>query len=1036
MTSNPKKTRDRIRAVLDRYLTQAPYGASLPLAAQAHHVYGEPISFKEALAATFEPFPPGAQWGAAWDTTWFRFEQTIPGEWQGKLIVAVIDFGYHGHPGFGAEGLVYFENQPIQGINPKHNEILLTRSARAGEPIEFLVEAAANPPPPRALKWPLLLPDQGGKPLFRLDRADLLVFDLELFGFYVDFKILTELMEQLADGDPRTAQIQNSLNEACNALDLEDIAATYQEARKILEPVLTAPAASSARMVTAAGHAHIDTAWLWPVRETIRKCSRTFATAISLMNEYPDFHFIASQAQQYQWMKDHYPALYDQIREKIRAGSWEPVGSMWVEADCNIPSGESLIRQILYGKRFFRKEFGYETKDVWLPDVFGYSAALPQIMARSGIEFFLTQKLSWNDTNRFPHHTFYWEGIDGSRVFTHFPPADTYNGSFSMKEVLRAPRNFNHRSLYPFGYGDGGGGPTREMIETARRLGNLEGSPQVEMGRVSDFFTKAKEEARDLPVWSGELYLEYHRGTYTTQAASKRSNRKCEFLLRDAELWAALSNLATYPSEELEDAWKKLLLNQFHDIIPGSSINWVYRDAERSYVEITETAERVIDESLSNLAMEIDSSNLRQPIVVFNSLGHDRSEEVAIPPDILEDKTAARNRDGVIPIQRLADGSGLMMAIVPSVGFTTYDLVDEEVRPEGSLSVGDDFMENEYLRIEWDEQGLITSIIDKSAGRQVIPAGTRANVLHIHPDYPVNWDAWDLDPFYFETLDEITDLDRLEIVEKGPVRVAVEMVRSFGASSISQRMTLTAGSRQIDFHNRVDWQEDHRVLKVAFPVEVKSLRATYEIQFGHVERPTHQNTSWDAARFEVCAHKWADLSEAGYGVALFNDCKYGHDIRGNVMRLTLLRAPTWPDPEADRGSHEFSYALRPHAGDFRDAGIIGEAYSFNSPMRVVSTNIHAGRLPGTGSLFSTSDPGVVLETVKRLEDHDGIAVRFYESFGGHRETTIESPNFAASARLDLMEREVEEIPRSERLQVNFRPFEIATFGYARKTSSS
>ncbi|MDH7570868.1 MAG: glycoside hydrolase family 38 C-terminal domain-containing protein, partial [Armatimonadota bacterium] len=681
---------------------------------------------------------------------------------------------------------------------------------------------------------------------------------------------------------------------------------------------------------------HIDVAWLWPLRETVRKCSRTFATALRYMQKYPEYRFGQSQPQLYAFTREHYPALYQRIKEAVQAGRWEPVGAMWVEADCNIPSGESLVRQVLHGKRFFMEEFGVETEILYLPDVFGYSAALPQILKKSRVHYFMTQKISWNQFNKFPHHTFWWEGLDGTRIFSHFLPADTYNGVFTPEELRRAERNFRDSDrasswLYLFGYGDGGGGPTAEMLEAAKRVKDLDGVPRVEQEFARDFFRRAAAEAKDLPVWVGELYLELHRGTYTTQAHNKRMNRRCEFLLRDAEFLSAIrpGGLSGYPREALDRCWKLVLLNQFHDVIPGSSIGWVYEDSRRQYDEVARTGHSIVEDALKALSASIDAAGLSHPVVVWNTLSRPGREVVSYPLEEHAPGSVVSARGERWPVQVVEGEDGrraLFVAEVPPCGYAVYDLSSAEAGGSefDSVTVGDGYLENGVLRVEWDGRGLLTRVFDKRCGREVLAAGAAANLFQLFDDRPNNWDAWDVDVFYAETGRDLTEVAGIRIVERGPVRGAVEFCRHFGNSSIRQVMRLSSGSARLDFVTEVEWHESNALLKVAFPVAINASRATYEIQYGHVERPTHINTSWDMARFEVVGHKWADLSEGDYGVALLNDCKYGYDVRGNVLRLSLLRAPKNPDPNADMGRHLFTYALYPHPGDVRLGAVVAE----------------------------------------------------------------------------------------------------------------
>ncbi len=1029
----------RITRVLNEFLRPRRRGESAPLEVAAYHVHGEPVSAAAAFAADYQPFAIGGSWGPRWDTTWFRLRGTVPPRWSGAEVALHFSVGNAGSTGFGAEALVWRDGRPVQGISPNHREHLITTAATGAEDIELFVEAAANPPSPFGTNpWPLLLPDPDGPPLFTLQSAELRRRDPDFEAFWHDFRVLVELLTELPETSPQVARLGAGLERACNLLELPDIGDSWRRAQPVLDELLAQPAAPSTHTVSIVGHAHLDTAWLWPLRETIRKCARTFATALELLDRYPEYVFVVSQAQHLAWMRDHYPDLWERMKHAVAQGRLEPTGSMWVEADCNIPSGESLVRQIVYGKRFYLDELGIETNDVWLPDVFGYSAALPQIMRRSGIGWFLTQKLSWNQYNTLPHHSFLWEGIDGSRVFTHFPPADTYGGNMSVRELRFGVENFKDheratRSLYPFGWSDGGGGPTSEMLESARRLADHDGIPHLTMQGPRQFFTAAEADIHDPAVWVGELYLEFHRGTYTSQAATKLGNRRAEFALRDAELWSTLAPGTSGPGPggeraRLEELWKLLLLHQFHDIIPGSGIHWVYEDTARDHARVLGETAAVIDGALERFVGAIDTTGTSHPVVVFNSLSHTSTGLVAV--DAPEGATMAVADVGTaVALQRDPRGAAVFEATVPACGYRVYDLVTGHPPDASAVSAGVGFLENGYLRVELDDHGLVSSIFDKAADRQVLAPGAKGNRFHLLPDYPNFFDAWDIDRFAYDQVVELDEVESVEVVDHGPVRARVHVTRTFGSSSMTQLIGLTAGSRCIDFDTEVQWHETNRLLKVAFPVDVHSARATYEIQYGHVERPTHTNTSWDVARFEVCAHKWADLSEPGYGVALLNDSKYGYDIQGNVIRLSLLRAPTWPDPVADRGQHRFRYQLLPHQGDLREAGVIDAGYDLNVALRTVSATPHEGTKARAGSLLSVDAAHVVIETVKGADDDAGaIVVRMYEAWGRRGPVTLRTPWEIRRATLtDLLEREIAPVPASgATVTLEMAPFQIVT----------
>lgn len=987
----------------------------IPLRVTARHLAGEPRPPEEAVAGPFEPFAVGDRWGGMWSTTWFRFRASVPDAWQGREVVAVVHLGGARVVGFSAEGLIWTPDlRPVQGLHHEHREYPIAASALPGEPVDFLVEAAANPIPRWHVKdWPRLEPDYGGPELYALEQADLAAVDREVEGLWLDMQVVIQMAEWLAD---RRAEALVALDAAIRAVTAGHPDACA-EARGGLRAVIGRPrdqpgGAARRHTMMAVGHAHIDTAWLWPLRETRRKCARSFSNQLRLMDRYPEHRFVCSQAVQYQWMKESYPDIYEGIRRRVADGRWEPVGGMWVEADSNVPSGESLVRQFVHGKRFFLEEFGVETHEMWIPDVFGYSAALPQIAAGAGVTAFVTQKMSWNDTNPFPHSTFWWEGHDGSRILTHFPPAATYNGTVTVAEMLNDDRNFKDRdrsslTLYPFGYGDGGGGPSAHQIEAARRLGDVDGLPPLEIGSLRDFLRDIAGEAGSgagpgaLATWVGELYLETHRATSTTHADVKRGNRRAEEALRAAEMWSVAAGID--PAEvvaALDPLWKLLLLHQFHDIIPGTSIAWVYRDAARDHAAVMDGTARLIARAQPLLA-PADGDGL----VAFNSSTYDRREVTELP-----------------------DGS-LRTVAVPGCGWAPVSGDAGEVGDDWEpVRIGDGWVDNGILRVTFDPGGLLTSVWDHEEQREVLAADARGNLYQLHEDRPRDFDAWNVDRAY---LDLVTDLDGPpdqppEIVRSGPLRVEIRFHRRFASSALTQTMRLDAGSRRLEFHTEVDWQERHHFLKVAFPVAVRSPTATYEIQHGHIDRPTHANTSWDEARFEVWAHRWADLSEAGYGVALLNDCKYGYDIRGHTLRLSLLRGPGYPDPDADRGHHRFVYALLPHRGDLQEGRVVEEAEALNLPL-----GIRLGAVAGPAAIVAVDRPGISIEAVKAADDGTGTVVRLCEVHGGRGpvSVTLGRP-FDSVERTDLLERPlglVEHDGRAARIRV--RPFELVTLRF-------
>ncbi|QUH02833.1 alpha-mannosidase [Saccharopolyspora erythraea] len=989
----------RLERVLAERLRPAQHTASTPCEVAVWHVPGEPVPVQEALAADYEPAAVGDRWGPAWGTSWFRISATVPEQWAGLAVEAVVDLGFDDdRAGFQSEGLVHLpDGTPVKGLNPRNTFIPVGPDA-AGQSRTWFVEAAANPlilGPDGFRPTPLGDPATAGPdPLYRLERADLAVLDETVWNLVQDTEVLDQLMRELPADSPRRHEILRALERMLDALDLHDVSGSAAAARSQLAEVLARPAHASAHVLSAVGHAHIDSAWLWPLRETVRKVARTVANVTALMPEHPEFRFAMSQAQQLDWVKRHHPALFERVREHVRGGQFVPVGGMWVESDTNMPGSEAMARQFVHGKRFYLEEFGIDTQEVWLPDSFGYSAALPQLVAASGSRWFLTQKISWSRTNKFPHHTFWWEGIDGTRVFTHFPPVDTYNSELSGGELAHAVRNFAEhgyatRSLVPFGHGDGGGGPTREMLARAYRTADLEGSPKVRLDSPREFFEAAHADHLAPAVWSGELYLEFHRGTYTSQARTKQGNRRSEHLLREAELWCATAAVAAghdYPYDELDGLWKTVLLHQFHDILPGSSIAWVHREAEAAYRQVAVELEEIIGAAQRALAGPAGAQQ-----VTFNAAPHARNSVPGM--------AAGPAQEGAAPtVTRQPDGTILL--------------------------------DNGLVHASIDHRGLLTSVHDSTAEREALAPGAAGNLLQLHADHPNEWDAWDIDEFYRHQVRDLTEFDTIDLDDTGVV-----IRRSFGGSTITQRISLAAGVRRVDVDTEVDWHESEKLLKVAFPLDVHADRSASEIQFGHVHRPTHTNTSWDAAKFEICAHRWIHVGEPGYGHAVTNDSTYGHDVTRDTrpdggttttVRLSLLRAPRFPDPDTDHGVHRLHYSLVVGA-DIADA--VREGYRRNLPERTV---------PGTRTvepLVEVDDDAVVVESVKLADDRSGdVVVRLYESRGGRARARL-STTFAADSvtRTDLLERPVAEPSgATDALELRLRPFEIVTLRFTRR----
>ncbi|KQO63740.1 glycoside hydrolase family 38 C-terminal domain-containing protein [Curtobacterium sp. Leaf261] len=1031
MHSDPQRVIDRAARILRERIRPAVEVVTTPLSITIRDLPGEPEPFGAATGSVeeFRPAYVGDPWGPAWTTSWLHLTGSVPGDWRraiaaadtardrlgavGPTLVAIVDIGFEpdSGPGFQCEGLVHrADGSIVKGIHPRSQWVpLSTDDGTVGQDagMELWVEAAANPDVAAAQFRPTHLGDgiaPDGPPLYELVRADLAVLDPETQALEVDLEVLLGWAEELPADRPRRVRLLRALDLACDALDLDDVRGTATAARAVLAPELAKRADASAHRLAAIGHAHIDSAWLWPTRETVRKATRTFSNVLDLMDRYPEFRFACSQPQQYAWIEQTHPDLFARITAAVARGQWIPAGGMWVESDTNLPGGEALVRQMVHGKRYFADRFGFEPEEVWLPDSFGYTAALPQIASLAGYRWFLTQKLSWGTpTDRFPHHTFRWQGIDGTTLFSHMPPVDSYLSELTPRELQHASSNFRDHgdattSIVPFGHGDGGGGPTIVMMERARRQADLEGSPVVEHATPRSFFEAAEREYPNAPTWVGELYLEGHRGTYTSQAAMKQGNRRSEHLLREAELWSTTATLrygAPYPYDALDRLWKTVLLHQFHDILPGSSIGWVHRQAAEAYAAVRVELESVVDAALDVLAGTGGTA------LAFNA----GSQETDGVPALGAGPTGA---DPSLPSDRSVD-----------------------VRQEDDATV----LDNGVLRVVVDRTGGAVSVRDLRRGRELVAPGARVGDLVLHQDLPNAFDAWDVDEHYLATgrvLDDVDDL-RVERAEDGSATIVVE--RHFGRSSSVQRTTLRPGAAEIDYVTEVDWHEAERFLKVAFPLDVRTDVSTSEIQFGHIQRPTHQNTTWDAAKFEIAAHRWVHVGEPGFGVAIANDSTYGHDVRrrdgddgglpGTEVRLSLLRAPRYPDPEADQGRHRFAYRLVSDAtiGDAVTAG-----HRLNLPLRERS-----GAGP-VDPVVRVDGVGVVVESVKLAEDRSGdLVVRLYESLGSRTAVTVHWDVDATGASVvDLLERELERLADAGRsTALEFRPFQIITLRISR-----
>ncbi len=994
--------------------------------------------------ADWEIYESGSHWATAPNQhAWFRMTVTVPAEMGGKKLALRFNQATkekYGHS-YLPESMLYINGEPFQGLTGNHATVFLAPElCEAGATFSIALKA-----------WSSRGGWTGSWETSQVQRPELIWFDDDTFHLAYDLDVIHRTVEVQDRNSAARATLVNLGAAALQQIDWtrpgsEEFYASVSRARAITAEWLAKLQDQEGLKptVTHIGHTHLDVAWLWTVENIRGKTSRSWATALRMMELYPEFKWIQSQPQLYKFVKQDYPELWEQIKQRVAEGRWEADGGMWVEADCNLSGGEALVRQFLYGTRFFREELGVENVTLWLPDVFGYAWALPQIIKKSGLKYFMTTKISWSQFNRFPYDTFRWRGIDGTEVLTHYittvsskQPKDQwmydYNGEIYPDKVkgnweAYQQKEINTETLSSFGYGDGGGGPTIDMMEMARRLEDMPGIPAVRIGRVDDFFQRLEQRVWDdprLPTWNGELYLEYHRGTYTSQAQQKRKNRKAEFLLHNAELYATTASLllgATYPKSALDEAWELTLRNQFHDIIPGTSIPEVYEVSAQEYGRVFELGVGMALEGQQAVARAID---LKEPaLVVFNPTGFTRSDLVAA--NLPEGAVPVDDQGQPLPVQ----GNLVYAKDVPANGYRSFKLrIGQPAAASKELVVSERLLETPHFRIELNTHGQIVRLYDKVNAREVLAPGQAANVLQAFEDKPIRWDNWDIDIFYQQKGAVVTDLVDATVEEAGPERGVLRLTWKWDQSTITQRMSVYARIPRIDFDNHVDWQQSRILLKAAFPVEVHSSKATYDIQFGNVERPTHWNTSWDWARFETCGHKWADLSEGGYGVSLLNDCKYGHDIKDNVMRLTLIKSGTFPDPNADRGEHRFTYSLFPHAEDWFRGGTVAQAYALNNPLSAVVEGAHAGSLPGAFSIVSCSAPNVMVETVKVAESGDGLVVRVYEFANrrGPAELIFGRPVVGAT-ETNLMEREPEAVSfEGNRLPFTIKPYEIKTF---------
>ncbi|MBT4926918.1 alpha-mannosidase [bacterium] len=976
------------------------------------------VPFSEKNKLKYKPITKGKSWGKEWDSAWFCLNGSIKKEWRGKKIIADLDFS--------GEGLVYDpKGKEIQGITNAsiwdHNfvrtRVLIPKTCIKNNEVEIWVETAANS------LFGIFVdvdpeqdnPKRHGTFDAKVETIDIGIFREDIWHLYLDVRILLGLIEKLEKDSTQRLRIINSLNQAVIAF--KDDKKDANSSRNILSTELNKRASSSELKVAAVGHAHIDTGWLWPVKETIRKCARTFTTQLDLIERYPDYVFGASMPQHYQFMKDFYPSIFKRIKAAVKKGQWELQGGMWVEADCNLISGESMVRQLLYGKIFFKKEFGVNVDNLWLPDVFGYSAALPQILKQAEIDYFLTQKISWNQFNDFPHQTFNWRGIDGTEILTHFPPENTYNSELDTKFLMPAQKTFKEKDklnefMSLFGVGDGGGGPKPENIELGKRLKNLEGAPKVSFDHAKNFFRRLNRKKNQLETWVGELYLELHRGTLTTHGLVKKQNRKLENKLKAVEFLWSNCDLKNYPQNDLDEAWKKLMINQFHDIIPGSSINLVYKNTHKEYEGIHKTCDKLLNKSASILFKKDKNS-----FTLVNSLSYHFKGVVKIPHKYKGYQIISDDKISLATQQVNKD----LVCFVDLEPFSFKTFSKGQKEKSKTVNHSSLVLENNYVKYEFYKDGTLKSAYDKELKLNFL--GSNGNVLSLYEDRPLNWDAWDIDFYYKDSLLETSKVERIEKVRAGVVNSSLNISYTIGNSTIKQHISLSNHSKRLDFNTSVDWKEKHKMLRVHFPTTITNEQATFDIQYGHVKRNTHKNTSWDKAKFEVVGHKYADLSNNDYGVALMNDCKYGYSIFDNTIDLNLLRSPNNPDADADIGYHEFVYSFYPHNKDLIRSNVIEESTLLNhSPI------IFEGyKNLSTSSTITYKGKGIEITAFKKSEYKNEIIIRTVETLGRNSEGNIYLDGEITETNL-LEQKNINKPKRiKEKYFLKLKPFEIKTY---------
>ncbi|KAF9872038.1 alpha-mannosidase [Colletotrichum karsti] len=1008
-------------------------------------------SFSEASSQSndYRQTQVGQSFGPSWSTHWFKLEITIPEDMRSMEHLEL-------HWDCSNEATVWTaEGEPLQGLTGRGERIewIIPQSFRDGETHVIFVEMACNGMFGNAAGDPIFKNNANGDAIqppdpdkyFLLSKAEIVAVDLQARKLHTDIQVIHQAAQEFPEDSWEQHEALNIATRIINTFkagDRDSIIRSRKIAEEYLGPNINSEAVYAVRgdkspSVIAVGHCHIDTCWLWPWEETKRKVVRSWSNQCDLMDRYPELKFACSQAQQFKWLKEGYPYAWERVKAKVKQGQFLPIGGCWIEHDTNMPSGESLVRQFLYGQRFFESNFGFRSTTCWLPDTFGQSSQIPQLCRQAGMNRFLTQKICFNNMNEFPHTSFNWVALDGSQVICHMPPAKTYCADANFGDIKRSMTQHksldqDHTSLLAFGKGDGGGGPTWQQIERLRRLRGLADTtgllPRVHLGSTpDDFFDKLEEKAQSLPTWHGELYFELHRGTYTTQAQTKLNNRRAEFLLRDIEYLATIASIEnskyTYPKKELDEMWEGVLLCQFHDCLPGTAIGMCYDDSDKVYDNVFRIGRGLLESIYSSLRVhEIGKPTFADyELLALNTLAWPRKEVLA---------TSGGS-------QVIAEGCGTFIStrdIAPDISAKAVTI--EEV------SNGVFKMENRHFTVTV-ERGCITSLYDRRAKREVLCG--KANQYVIFDDKPIYWQAWDVEVFHLETREELQSCTT-SVAEDTPLRVSVVTETKISdVSSIKTKISLSAafddeGSQSyVECTAEVDWHETMKFLKVEFPVDVRHHEASYDTQYGVIRRPTHYNTSWDMAKFEVCSHKYADLSEYGYGVSILNDSKYGFATVGNTMRLSLLRSAEAPDDQADMGKHTIRWAILPHQGPL-GPDTVRAAYNFNSPLKLVSMDPDSPLRDFPITLVGHKN--LVLDHVKRGEDDEDVSlgdlparsgrsviIRVYESLGGRGRATVRTKwDLKRVYKANLLEDDGEDVSVAEsKFEIDLGPFQLQTY---------